>query len=80
MVVLMSRVDSIPCDRGNAVATHTTLTSRAVTLACASGLALFLSPATNAQDVRRISASDNPTLIDQKVGDRNSLSTSSRVM
>jgi hypothetical protein len=41
---------------------------------------LLLAPATAAQDVRRISASDNPTLIDQKVGDRNSLSTSARVM
>ena len=80
MVVLMPRVDSIPCDRGNAVTPNTTLTSRAVTLACAFGLALLLAPAANAQDVRRISASDNPTLIDQKVGDRNSLSTSSRVM
>jgi hypothetical protein len=80
MVVVMPRVDSIPCDRGNAVTPNTTLTSRAVTLACAFGLSLLLAPAANAQDVRRISASDNPTLIDQKVGDRNSLATSSRVM
>ena len=80
MVVLMSRVDSIPCDRATAVTPNPTLTPCASTLAFACGLALLLAPATAAQDVRRISASDNPTLIDQKVGDRNSLSTSARVM
>ena len=80
MVVLMSRVDSIPCDRANAVTPNPTLTPRASTVAFACGLALLFAPAAAAQDVRRISASDNPTVIDQKVGDRNSLSTSSRVM
>ncbi|NBX32326.1 MAG: hypothetical protein EBR07_06285, partial [Planctomycetes bacterium] len=80
MVVLMSRVDSIPCERATAVTPNTTLTPRAFTVAFACGLALLLSSAATAQDVRRVSASDNPTVIDQKVGDRNSLSTSSRVM
>ena len=78
MVMLMLRVDSIPSARAAPAARPARNATALMALATLNALALV--PTAMAQDVRRVLASDNPTVIDQRTADRNSLSTSSRVM